>query len=402
MSPSPVSFGMPVVRDPAPHDRRRSSRSAPYPDGRDNKPLSKPLPLQLVYIDPVDMSALAPQPVSVRTSAGVRPFPRRCQRCRMVVPNHASHNKECTFAQVLFNPEVPRARLIEFKNQDIKLQAIGTVPMPIRDCRGGIIFVCTACPGMLKDQMRILANKASQLSLTSTRPSHFGSLFGWGWNRFGQKLMGTDALQYEAQRVTLTLTQEANLSVVLGSLNFHPTLSPCRGKANLYFSKNYSPRRKGNYHIRHLPPPAVAKILGVPSCLATCITCRGGKPLLPVHCPDDSHTITKPRCVQCEDCCLHLDELDSSITLLAQWQPNNTPLAQQCFMCLGDQAISISGGSVFAFHGGQLPHGLWSPASVGSSFDWYAAAMVEKRLINPRAALIVQPLEDGELEASRG
>jgi hypothetical protein len=94
----------------------------------------------------------------------------------------------------------------------------------------------------------------------------------------------------------------------------------------------------------HDPPPPVAHLLRVRSCLDSCVICQ-----------------TKG-CVVCPYCAVGYDGTGESLTLLFMAQTPRTPVKYQSFFVIEGQAYRIAGGLAVMFHGLSSPHGTWSPS----------------------------------------
>ena len=229
------------------------------------------------------------------------------------------------------------------------------------------------------------------------RPQHRGEMKMLGWARRGSSWM-PHTFEHKRKANALLRTcyhrirafkachdDRRAMSSSTSFPNFVPPMLPMkavgglRGRAVygtcMVVSRNYVAHKPvaaaaGQHH--DPPPQIVAAAAGrySHSCQDTCVICAGGN------------------CANCEQCCLHLDSTDQSITFGLAFQHRRLTMGKRAWLVLGDDAYMVSGGLAWAMWGAGLLHGIWqdpneAPRDEFSSF--YAMVWVH-RMKEPDAA----------------
>eukprot|EP00931_Biecheleriopsis_adriatica_P117010 TRINITY_DN92576_c0_g1_i1.p1 TRINITY_DN92576_c0_g1~~TRINITY_DN92576_c0_g1_i1.p1 ORF type:complete len:371 (-),score=38.35 TRINITY_DN92576_c0_g1_i1:8-1120(-) len=233
---------------------------------------------------------------------------------------------------------------------------------PLRWVKGRA-FHCAvgSIPLAIQSKMRRLVRKGRKHWPQSSRPTHKGELNGVGFKlSANMQFSGTRELADDVNdilrgmlntRLLWMINKSDRMNAWQGFPNYISPALPAAepgvatedlsgGVLNAYVGLSYM-------HVRapvrrdHAPPPAVAALLGVPSCRQSCKRCMkpGG-------------------CIDCEDCCLHVDN-DHSASLLLGLQEANPAANQRAFFVLGEKAFPLEGGRAFVFDGAMVPHGVW-------------------------------------------
>ena len=71
----------------------------------------------------------------------------------------------------------------------------------------------------------------------------------------------------------------------------------------------------------------------------------------------------------------HKSYQDRSPMVVAIWQDSRTPSESRGWYIVGDRAIDVAGGIIFAFNGNELSHGLYLPDRNGR-FECFSAVIV--------------------------
>ena len=115
----------------------------------------------------------------------------------------------------------------------------------------------------------------------------------------------------------------------------------------MYFFKNF--RQVELQHPQHAPPPALASLIGSPSCKETCSVCRNQS------------------CLQCKGCILQVASdddlfLDLGISVIALYQSPKVKCKHRAFAVLDDHAWPLNqGGLVLVMNCKHMPFGVWCP-----------------------------------------
>ena len=304
----------------------------------------------------------------------------RCDICKQRVKRSSFflHRETCCAAAVCEVSNQNQYMGVRVQQDDIKLIKFYVSGIRRRQTGGRIMSMylnlCTGgCPAV--------------------RTHHQGRMFMIGWGRrasawlprtFVHKRKANAFLRVSLQKVRAFKMcldhrpdQAGPLAQVAAAFpNFVPRPIPSlsvgglRGRfrygACMVVSRNYVARRRLPDGQTHDPPPqVVAASHGryTMSCQDTCLLCRGGN------------------CVNCDLCCLHVDDFDESVTFGCAFQQKRLLVHKRAWLVLGNKAFEISGGLAWAMWGKTLVHGIWQDPGSASDDEksaFYAVVWVHR------------------------
>ena len=112
----------------------------------------------------------------------------------------------------------------------------------------------------------------------------------------------------------------------------------------------------GPARVAHNPPPGVARVLKVPSCVEACESCQ--------------HV----GCQHCPNCCLYIKKPVRGFSLVACTQ-RACKAKERAYICVGSKAWAMSGGVALLFDAENIPSGIWVPE--GSAVPNFYAVYLE-------------------------
>ena len=203
-------------------------------------------------------------------------------------------------------------------------------------------------------------------SLTgSLRPDHSGIIKGIGWSKRANAFFQPTEAMVENPILRVHDFQYKLLNHIATTMCQHSQGQNCfpmpngslRQKTgpNLYLSVDYQSASvsKGN----HPPPPQIASLWGVDSCVHKCLCCR------------------QKGCTKCPNCPLHFDSKDTTMTIAMFYQDPNTPVDEQAFFLIENDAHSMISGFVIVFNGRLSLHGVYCPPNART---FYGSALVRR------------------------
>ena len=226
----------------------------------------------------------------------------------------------------------------------------------------------------------------------SLRPDHRGVMFGIGVNpRTRQRFGPANAYPVVQRKVEDLWKHVKELPVIrmamfairkmmeegdpsVGLRMTFPPSSFDEGGMNCFCSWDYSPVRPGGA-LDHTAPDAVRhEIKGMNKMPGGCriMDAAGNATPCPTCTSFDENRAEQHNA--CDDCCLHTDKRDRSVTILLGFQRVMCEASKRAVFCHGYAAWQMKGGMIWIFSGKER-HGVWAPPNAD---EYWGVAFVKR------------------------